>query len=158
MRYGILIGRFQPLHSGHQSIINEIMHDGLTPVVLIGSSATVNDKNPLSYVERSLLINKIYGGDVVTLPLPDSISDVYWANSTRKTLANSGINPKDSVIYFHHKDGDFDISTLLPDFNFKAPQCNHAISATDIRADVEKHKRYLDGRSYRLIKKTTSNP
>ena len=147
MKFGILIGRFQPLHAGHQSTINEIMHDGLTPVVLIGSSGAVDEKNPFSYAERALLINEIYGGHVITLPLPDKPTDSGWASCVKETLVNAGIHH--CVIYYHHKKGDYDIFPLLSGFNFVKPSYYEPyinLSATKIRQSPDSYKQYLDGR------------
>lgn len=155
MQYGILIGRFQPLHAGHQAIINEIMHDGLTPVVLIGSSESWNHTNPLSYVERSLLINQVYGGSVVTLPLPDKLSDLRWIKSLGYTLENSGIDARNCTLYYWRKKGDFDLLPLLSHFKFKQPEypdIYEGLSATKIRNDPEKYKKYLDGRVLKKLK------
>lgn len=157
MRYGIIIGRFQPLHSGHQSIINEIIHDGLIPVVMIGSSNKQNDKNPLSFCQRAMLINHIYSGEVVTLPLPDFDSNIYWANNLRKILVGAGIYPYDCTIYFHQKDGDDDLRPLLEGFEFKQPtycDAHKGISASQIRDNLEANKQHIDGR---VLRKLISN-
>lgn len=155
MQYGIIIGRFQPLHAGHQSIINEIMHDGLIPVVLIGSSTAVDESNPLTYAERSSLIHQIYGGGVITLPLSDKISDKQWVSSIKLSLLDSGIHSKECCIYYWHKKGDLNIGLLLDSFKFKQPtypDIYEGLSATKIRNDPDKYKKYLDGRVYHKIK------
>ena len=157
MQYGIIIGRFQPLHAGHQSIINEIMHDGLTPVVLIGSSESWDlQDNPLKYVERSSLIHQVYGGSVVTLPLPDKLSDYTWAKAFKYMLDNAGVDSRECCIYYWHKKGDFNVEPLLRDrFEFRLPtypDIYEGLSATKIRNDPDKYKKYLDGRVYHKIK------
>ena len=108
MKYGILIGRFQPFHKGHQSIIEQIIDDKLTPLIFIDSSNKNDEKNPFSYAERAAMVNAVfrnihvnYGcGDIITLPLPDVESDEAWANKIRKYLEYVNINKNDCSIYY----------------------------------------------------------
>ena len=46
LKYGVFIGRFQPLHYGHLSIIEHIKSLGYVPIVLVGMSVD-KDKNPI---------------------------------------------------------------------------------------------------------------
>jgi len=61
-KFGLINGRFQPFHKGHQEIVNEIMLDGLIPIIVLGSSNRNRDKlkNPLSYSQRKKLIRKVF--------------------------------------------------------------------------------------------------
>ncbi len=155
MQYGILIGRFQPLHLAHQSIINEIMHDGLRPLIFIGSCNQSGDKNPFSYVQRASMIHSIYGGEVTTLPLPDFPLNADWAFYIETMLYDINIQKKDCYIYYYRKEGDADLFPLIAEFNYrkpKYPEIYGLISASDIRANPEANKKYLDGRIYKLIK------
>lgn len=155
MQYGILIGRFQPLHYGHQAIINEILQDGLMPIILIGSSNNVcGGKNPLSYTQRASLINLIYGSSVITLPLPDNHSDANWKDGILYLLESMAITRNDCSLYFFHKAGDADLQITLADsFEVRKPLYpEYKISATAIRADLEGNKKYLDARVYHKCK------
>lgn len=157
MQYGILIGRFQPLHKAHQSIIDEIMHDGRKPIIFIGSSNKHDDKNPFTYAERASMIHAIYGGGVMTLPLPDIESDEMWASNLTYTLGSMNMLKDDCRIYHFLKEGDFDISKLLPKFGFIRPYppvCGN-ISATKIRGNPQAYKQYLDGRVLKMLEDKT---
>ncbi len=112
MQYGILIGRFQPLHSGHQTIINEIIDDGLTPIIFIGSSNIRNQRNPLSYWQRFTLLQIAYPG-ILTFPLPDRHLNGDWANQLVHVLRDININFNECKLYFYNKLGDFDITPLV---------------------------------------------
>jgi len=61
-KFGLVNGRFQPFHRGHQEIINEILLDGLIPIIVLGSSNHNRDigKNPLTYAQRKELIRLVY--------------------------------------------------------------------------------------------------
>lgn len=154
MQYGILIGRFQPLHKAHQAIIDEIMHDGRIPLIFIGSSNVENKKNPFSYIERVSMIHDIYGGDVVTLPLPDNESDIEWGKFLSTTFTNIGIKASDCIVYYFYKEGDFNITTYLPYLEIKRPKYPEIyglISASEIRANPHENKQYLHGKVLQLL-------
>ncbi len=154
MPYGILIGRFQPLHLAHQSIINQIMHDGLVPLIFIGSSNKSNEKNPFSYAQRASIIHEIYGGQVVTLPIPDFALDAEWAFRLEDTLKWVGIEKKDCRIYYFLKTNDYNLFPLIAEFNYVRPtypEIYGEINASDIRRDPQKYKQYLDGRVLKYL-------
>ncbi len=154
MQYGILIGRFQPLHKAHQAIIDEIMHDGRKPIIFIGSSNKLDDKNLFNYIERASMIHSIYGGDVVTLPLPDNESDVKWGEFLSTTFTNIRIKAKDCKAYYFYKKGDFDISAYIPYLEVKRPtypQIYGLISASAIRANPQENKQYLHGNVLKVL-------
>ena len=157
-KYGILIGRFQPLHLAHQSIINEILHDGLIPIIFIGSSdADKSEKNPFSYIERAQMIHEVYGNQVVTLPLPDFNRDEHWVEHVEGALIYGlYVHPNECVLYFFRKDGEFDVADSFPMFKHKQPSYPNVydgLSATKIRSNPEEYKQYLDGRIYKYLKK-----
>lgn len=155
MQYGILIGRFQPLHKAHQAIIDEIMHDGLTPVIFIGSSNTLDDKNPFSYAERASMMHEIYGGEVATLPLPDVVdNDAQWSKNVFMSINAIGIKYDECRLYYYHKEGDYNIKPLLSYFEHRQPSYPDIfdkISASNIRKEPEKYKAYLDGRILKYL-------
>ena len=154
MQYGILIGRFQPLHKAHQSIIDEIIHDGLKPIIFIGSSNISNGKNPFSYVQRASIIHQIYGGEVVTLPLPDCSLDAIWAQQIINNLYAMNIEKENCIIYHYLKQNDESIRDILGDFKFVTPihpEIYGEISASDIRQNPKDNKKYLDGRVLKLF-------
>lgn len=61
-RFGLINGRFQPFHKGHQEIVNEILLSGLIPIIVLGSSNHDRDrgKNPLTYAQRKELIRLVF--------------------------------------------------------------------------------------------------
>ena len=147
-KFGILIGRFQPIHLAHQSIINEIIHDGLTPLLFIGSSNVINSKNPFSYIERSKIIHEIYGEKVITLPLPDSRYDFIWKHTLLQLLKNIGISSNNCCLYFFKKDNEFNVCASFKEIKHQEPTYHDIygkISASKIRENPLKYKKFLDG-------------
>lgn len=61
-KFGLFIGRMQPFHKGHQEIINEILLDGLIPIIVLGSSNSDRNihKNPLTFAQRKELIRLVF--------------------------------------------------------------------------------------------------
>lgn len=151
MQYGILIGRFQPLHIGHQTIINEIIDDGRIPIIFIGSSNVCNEKNPLSYRQRVKLLNVAYPG-ILTLPLPDQTLNCDWANQLVRILTDINIDLQynDFRLYFYNKEGDFDITPLVRNwFKVYRPVSKIPnISASQIRNDLDTYKFYMSPKVY----------
>ena len=69
---GILVGRFQTIHKGHQDMIDKALELCNHVGIFIGSSQeSGTNKNPFSYEMREQLLKKIYGDEVCIYPLPD---------------------------------------------------------------------------------------
>jgi bifunctional NMN adenylyltransferase/nudix hydrolase len=51
--YGVYIGRFQPLHIGHEAVIREALTKVETLIVVIGSAGIApNPVNPFTFEQR----------------------------------------------------------------------------------------------------------
>lgn len=116
-KYGLFVARAQPYHKGHQEIINEILLDGLTPIIVLGSSNEDRDKlkNPLTYAQRKELIR-------LTLPNVPIVFvrgmdyenwDNWWVNLQQeifntlyKEFDYNGVLNDDIVLYSHNKEVD----------------------------------------------------
>ena len=60
MKKGLILGRFQPFHLGHLNVVQEVMKEGLLPVIGIGSSEEGNTlNNPFTSQERIAMIKLI---------------------------------------------------------------------------------------------------
>ncbi|MBU2724805.1 bifunctional nicotinamide-nucleotide adenylyltransferase/Nudix hydroxylase [Acidithiobacillus ferridurans] len=58
----VFIGRFQPVHSSHLSIMQAALHRARRLLVLVGSTnVTRSTKNPFSFAERSVMIRASMG-------------------------------------------------------------------------------------------------
>lgn len=65
---GLLIGRWQTLHKGHDWLIEQVRAKGLNPVLAIRDTL-IGPDNPLSVTERKANIQRRYNGiDVVIIP------------------------------------------------------------------------------------------
>jgi len=112
-RFGLINGRFQPFHIGHSAIINEILLEGLTPIIMLGSSNVTRDKtkNPLTYAQRKELIRLVYPNIPIVFVrgidrhnwddwfegFIDSTTDVLF-----KEFDEHDIDIRDEVIIYHN--------------------------------------------------------
>ena len=73
----LVLGRFQPFHTGHKALIQEALGRGATVVVAIGSStAKTGLRNPFSAAERRQMVeaafpNDVRSGSLVVVEVPD---------------------------------------------------------------------------------------
>lgn len=71
-RLGILVGRFQVLHAGHESMIEKALELCDRVAVFIGSSQeSGTNKNPFSYEEREAMLRTVFSDRIEVYPLPD---------------------------------------------------------------------------------------
>jgi len=95
----IFIGRFQPLHFGHLSVIKKASELSNNVLVLVGSAnAPRSEHNPFSFEERSRMItdaiveadtniNKSIADHVLVKPLNDVLyNDQAWIAETQKII------------------------------------------------------------------------
>lgn len=71
-KLGIILGRFQTFHKGHQAMIDKAIALCDKVGVFIGSSQeSGTNKNPFSYEMRESILKTIYGDSIRICPLPD---------------------------------------------------------------------------------------
>lgn len=69
---GIMVGRFQTLHSGHEYMIRTALSLCDQVALFIGSSQESGTaKNPFSYATRESLLRLLFGEHIQIFPLPD---------------------------------------------------------------------------------------
>ncbi|MEM0120060.1 MAG: nicotinamide-nucleotide adenylyltransferase [Thermoprotei archaeon] len=84
-RRGLLVGRFQPFHKGHEYVINQILEENEEAIIAIGSAQlSYTLDNPLTagervYMIRSALKNSGIGLErVITITVPDIQYNSAW--------------------------------------------------------------------------------
>lgn len=86
---GLVIGRFQPLHKGHEAVIRLAIEDCVHVVVGIGSSnAQQSVQNPFSFEERKRMIESVFGTTVEVVAVPDIHDPPNWVDHVLRTLGN----------------------------------------------------------------------
>lgn len=166
--FGVFIGRCQTPHNGHFQIIDQIIADGLEPVLVLGSiqeSRTV--KNPYTFEERCAMIRIKYP-DIQIFGLEDNRNWDLWHESLLKKLHLLTDDMDHITIYTHSKPED------LKTFEFRGVEytneyfthmfhidgmklkniesSEHQIRASQIREDIDRYRDHLDPRIYQHIK------
>ncbi|MCR4615884.1 MAG: adenylyltransferase/cytidyltransferase family protein [Clostridiales bacterium] len=71
-KLGIMVGRFQTFHKGHQSMVDKALELCDKVGIFIGSSQeSGTNKNPFTYEMRESVLRKVYGDTIEIYPLPD---------------------------------------------------------------------------------------
>lgn len=82
---GLVVGRFQPFHKGHQALVQKALEDCPDLVVGIGSStAKTSLRNPFTAAERRQMIEACFSADVAAgrlrvVDIPDINNPPAWA-------------------------------------------------------------------------------
>ena len=158
MKYDLLvfIGRFQPLHSGHEKVIEKALSLSNKVLVLIGSANVApNPRNPFTYEQRAEMIKQVFP-KVETRPLNDhTYNDSAWTvevqNHVRDVLlpkgkwSASGLNDFRIGLIGCEKDHTSYYLKMFPQWNNENVTFVNPLSATHIRErfflgqDAERH-------------------
>lgn len=144
-KIGILVGRFQIFHKGHEKVINMGLKTCNTLIIFIGSIQESRTKrNPFTYYERAKAIRKVYpnGERIIIAPLPDMTNEndisFEWGKYVLKhTIELIGRKP-DVIIYGNEESrhGWFAPEDIKDILEIKVPRPVNAISATQIREEL----------------------
>lgn len=153
--YGIYIGRFQPLHIGHEHVIREALEKVETLIIIVGSAHMArNPVNPFIYEERKAMIEWVFKhevstGRIIVLPLYDYEHDYDWASNLKKGVTEAildhankggirlhGIRDFKIALAGYGKDASSFYLNMFPEFDSIQIQTQHGtINASDIRHD-----------------------
>ena len=132
---GILIGRFQPFHLGHDSLIQEALRQCDEVMLIVGSSHRARSiKNPWTFEERCNIIQDIYPN----IPLHfAAIPDYFYDEKAWFEAVHLAVDKKfpnaHKILFGHSKD---ETSYYLQEFKTwevrECPDFKH-INATEIR-------------------------
>ena len=98
---GILVGRFQTLHIGHEMMIDTALSLCERVAVFIGSSQeSGTEKNPYDYALRKRMLERLYGERIGIHPLPDIGvgNNARWGEYVLKTVQDAEGNLPDLLI------------------------------------------------------------
>ncbi len=145
MRYDylIFIGRFQPFHLGHESVVRQALSLCDKIIILVGSPYQPRTvRNPWDFNERERFVRSVFSDEenrhILVLPIMDNIyNEAVWIKSVQQIV--SGVihskiasNPTIGLIG-HQKDESSYYLSQFPQWE-RVEITNHEdISSTDIR-------------------------
>lgn len=135
MKLGLIIGRFQPLHSGHVAIIEQALEQNEKVLLLVGSAQKLPDyKNPFHVDLRIDLIEEVFEDrldNLVIQGVNDYPTDAEWVADIIDRILELEDDPENVTLYTSEKDEEFYRG------NFNCPvevSDSGGLSATGIRA------------------------
>lgn len=146
---GVIIGRFQlhELHEAHRAMIEYVIQRHEKVLLFLGITDAIGTrKDPLDFLTRKLMIESIYGSDLVIMPLKDQISNELWSEKLDEKIRE--VFPLGSVLLYGSRDsfipfysGKFECIELEPEKYVNATDirkmCSErVISSPDFRAGV----------------------
>ena len=143
MKYGVFIGRFQPLHEGHARVIETAMQHCQKLIVLIGSAGSARTlRNPWTWTERAQMIEARfpeYAGKFIFKPLEDkTYRDQEWITQVQEivndTIDDEGwVDKREITLVGSAKDHTGYYLNLFP--NWQSLPVDHKIplNSTEIR-------------------------
>lgn len=91
--FGVFIGRFQPLHIGHEHVIARTLDRVERLIVLVGSANVARDpRNPFTYAEREAMLrsafrHEVAQGRLIIAPIDDHLySDTAWVTQVQRKV------------------------------------------------------------------------
>lgn len=146
----VYIGRFQPFHNGHKSVIDQAFKLSKNVLVLIGSSGCARTpKNPWSYEERSDMILASYpeGTHLYTDAIRDyPYDDGAWAAEVREAIKFTALDVANPDGFHNNGTADLKIGIIgarkdessyyldmFPQYDLVELAIDAPLNATDIR-------------------------
>ena len=153
--FGVLIGRFQPLHLGHEHVVRQALTKVKHLIVLVGSANIAPDpRNPFTFEERKAHFRASFAyemaeGRLIVEPLNDHLySDTAWVTEVQRRvnaivldagnhhgLQSHGVDEFRIALTGYGKDASSYYLKLFPEWgNIQIDSQHGTFSSTDIRA------------------------
>jgi bifunctional NMN adenylyltransferase/nudix hydrolase len=152
--FGVFVGRFQPLHIGHEFVIRQALARVETLIVLVGSANIARDpRNPFTFAERLTMFRSAFRhemaeGRLIIEPLDDHLySDTAWVrevqhrvnalvldHGNRHSFQNHGLRDFSVALTGYGKDASSYYLKLFPEWESIQIESQYGtFSSTDIR-------------------------
>lgn len=141
----VFIGRFEPFHIAHKSVVDEALKKSNKVAIIIGSAnAPRSHRNPFTYAERERMIRDSFPEDghrIITVPLEDTLyNDEKWIKDVQAavldafTQAYGAWHPLARIALIgHSKDNTSFYLKLFPQWKSINVKGVPGVSATSIR-------------------------
>ncbi|WP_179505041.1 MULTISPECIES: bifunctional nicotinamide-nucleotide adenylyltransferase/Nudix hydroxylase [unclassified Sphingomonas] len=115
--FGVFIGRFQPLHLGHEHVISHALERVKHLIVLVGSANVARDpRNPFTYAEREAMLRRAFRhemaeGRLIVAPLDDHLySDTAWVAQVQRVVRGIVLDHGNHHGFQNHGISDFRVA------------------------------------------------
>lgn len=118
-KLAVVIGRFQPIHYGHQYNIDKALSVAENVLILVGSAYNSRSiKNPFTFEERKQMIEELYNQDNVYIePIGDFLyEENQWITEVQDIVSNYAKN--DIAIIGHYYNESSYYLNMFPNWNF----------------------------------------
>ena len=152
--FGVFIGRFQPLHIGHEHVVRQALQSVKHLIVLVGSANAARDpRNPFTFEERKAMFRSVFAYEMaeerlIVEPLEDHLySDTAWVTEVQRRVNAIVLDIGNAHGHHNHGTGDFSIAltgygkdassfylTLFPEWsNIQIDSQVGTFSSSDVR-------------------------
>lgn len=163
---GVIVGRFEPIHIGHQKLIEIALNNCKTVLIFITTNTIKDKNNPFDFSYKSSLFEKIYKKEINEgrIIISNFVNNIPFNHTYGKALLEKSycvLNDNiDCILYGSDKDiskcfSNDDINKLS---QIKVNRNIIKTSSTNVRKllikkDINKLKEVLDYRLYDEIEK-----
>jgi len=154
MDYAVFIGRFQPMHIGHEQVINTALGVANRVIIIIGSAnRSRTPKNPWTVQERADMIRSVFPDTdrVRIVHMNDQSNDQKWVGSVQDAVSIAKLTDgwKDITniaIIGHNKDESSFYLKMFPQWTSLDHNMNEVVHATDLR------ELYFEGKNLKFLR------
>jgi bifunctional NMN adenylyltransferase/nudix hydrolase len=137
----VLIGRFQPFHNGHATLLKKALESAPRVIVVLGSAFHARSaKNPFTWEERAAMISATLPsqdvGRLSFVPIRDYYEDARWATAVQREIKRSAPDAQRICLIGHFKDASSYYLNLFPQWELQAVDIEVVIDSTRIRRIV----------------------
>lgn len=166
MKPCMLLARMQPMHLGHQALIQQIINKGYQPILVLGEANELSERNPYDFHTRHCMIKRVYP-DIPMGKVLDATSWDAWMENFHKVYHMIADVYGEPLLAVHNKPEDLqDIhfrgelrksiyySQLIAECGVELLQLEPTgidIRATTIRNDLEGNKQFLHPMIYEYL-------
>ena len=100
--HGVMVGRFCPVHLGHEAMISRMLEDfdDQHTIIMLGSmNAPLSFRNIFSYQERADFLQRVLPPAVRVIGIPDFGTNAEWVHAIDMALRFGGVDPARVTFY-----------------------------------------------------------
>lgn len=134
----LLIGRFEPVHSGHLALLHEALRQAPQVIVVVGSAWQARSpKNPFTWQEREAMLRDALPepdrARVQVLPVRDYYNEAVWVQAVRQGVAQRTPQGARIALVGHFKDATSSYLRAFPGWTLIDLPRQGSMDATTIR-------------------------